>query len=137
MRNKTKETIHKYDLERKKALREEEKALVGFSKKKSTAENDSVKSISAVEFYEKLSPQERKDFDLQLQKSEIKQNYIKFLKYCYGDNYIITKFHSFIAKICQSVVEKVERGEKVKIMISEEPIKGSNSSGRGYFWNKF
>ena len=32
--------------------------------------------------------------------------------------FIITKFHAFLANLCQSVVEKVERGETVRLLVS-------------------
>lgn len=126
MKAETKKHIKKYDKERKKKLREEQDALIRLDNKKNNLQTESDRSFNAVEFYEKLSPQEKRDFDLQLQRQEIKQNYINYLKYVYGDNYILTKFHSLLAKICQSVVEKIEKGEKVKIMISVPPQHGKS-----------
>lgn len=77
--------------------------------------------ISAVDYYNSLSDTEKREFQDQLQKKKLRESYISYLKYVYGDKYIITPFHKALANICQSVVERIEKGEKIRICLSVPP----------------
>lgn len=75
------------------------------------------KKDNVLEIYQNMSQKEKEAFDKELEKKKIRDNYALYLKYVYP-NYIFTKFHALIANICQSVVEKVENNQKVRICIS-------------------
>lgn len=81
------------------------------------------KKNDVLDIYQKMSPNEKAAFDKEIEKKKIRDNYALYLKYVYPD-YIFTKFHALICNICQSVVEKVENGQKVKICISVPPQHG-------------
>ena len=72
---------------------------------------------NTIDFYNKLSPTQKEALKKELELKKIRDSYIKYLKYVYPD-FIITKFHAFLANLCQSVVEKVERGETVRLLVS-------------------
>ena len=72
---------------------------------------------NTIDFYHKLSPTQKEALKKELELKKIRDSYIKYLKYVYPD-FIITKFHAFLANLCQSVVEKVERGETVRLLVS-------------------
>lgn len=80
---------------------------------------------SAFDYYSKLTDSQKKAFEKQLELKKIRDSYVNYLKYVYP-NYILTKFHLLIASICQNVVERVERGEKVKLCLSVPPQHGKS-----------
>ena len=80
---------------------------------------------NVLDLYQNLSPSQKAAFDKEIEKKKIRDNYALYLKYVYPD-YIFTKFHALICNICQSVVEKVENGKKVKICISVPPQHGKS-----------
>ena len=67
-------------------------------------------------------------FSSQLQKKKLRESYISYLKYVYGDKYIITPFHKVLANICQSVVERIEKGQKIRICLSVPPRHGKSQT---------
>ena len=76
-----------------------------------------------LDIYNNLSEEEKKILHNEINKKGIRDCYVNYLKYVYPD-YIITKFHAMLANICQSVVEKVENGQKVRICLSVPPRHG-------------
>ena len=84
--------------------------------------------ISAVDYYNSLSDGEKREFQDQLQKKKLRESYISYLKYVYGDKYIITPFHRVLANVCQSVVERIEKGEKIRICLSVPPRHGKSQT---------
>ena len=50
----------------------------------------------------------------ELEKKKIRDNYALYLRYVFPE-YIITPFHALLCNIVQSVIEKVENGEKVRV----------------------
>lgn len=78
---------------------------------------------NVLDIYNALSETEKIAFHEEMQKKKIRDNYINYLKYVYPD-YIVTKFHALLGNIAQSVVEKIENGQKVKICISCPPQHG-------------
>lgn len=84
--------------------------------------------VKAINYYDNLSDGDKETFKKELEKKKIRDSYINYLKYIYGDNYKITKFHLVLASICQNVVERIEKGEKVFICISTPPQHGKSKS---------
>ena len=82
--------------------------------------------ISAIEYYNSLSDIQKRDFDRELQKKKVRDNYLTYLKYVYGDMYVVTTFHTAIANICESIVKRVEKGEQVRVLLSVEPQIGKS-----------
>ena len=82
--------------------------------------------VDAINYYNNLSEAQKRDFDKAVQRKEIKDSYIKYLKYVYGDKYKITRFHALLATICDSVVKRVEKGEKVRLLLSIPPQHGKS-----------
>ena len=82
--------------------------------------------INALDYYSNLSESEKLAFKEQLAKKKATTSYITYLKYVYGNNYIITPFHKVIASICQSAVERMEKGENVRILLSVPPQYGKS-----------
>ena len=62
-----------------------------------------------------------------IQFRKAKDNYVDYLRLCFP-HYIWTPFHVFLAKICQSVVEKIENGEKVRVLLSVPPRHGKSET---------
>ena len=83
------------------------------------------KKDNVLELYQNMSQKERDAFNKELEKKKIRDNYYLYLKYVYPD-YILTKFHALLCNICQSVVEKVENGQKVRICLSVPPQHGKS-----------
>lgn len=102
------------------------KQLEKFTEKPSESfDSDEKKKDNILELYQNMSPSEKAAFDKELERKKIRDNYALYLKYVYPD-YIFTKFHALLANICQSVVEKIENGQKVKICISVPPQHGKS-----------
>ena len=92
----------------------------------STAFNDEEKKKDNVlDIYKNMSPSQKALFDKELEKKKLRDNYALFVRYVYPD-YIFTKFHALLCNIAQSVVEKIEKGQKVKICISVPPQHGKS-----------
>ena len=82
----------------------------------------------AINYYNNLSESEKVAFNRELQKRKIRDSYVNYLKYIYGDNYKLTKFHLFLDKLCENVVKRIEKGEKVYVCISCPPQHGKSMS---------
>ena len=89
-----------------------------------TESNDKAKAIN---YYDNLSESDKVAFQKELQKKKIRDNYAYYLKYIYGENYKLTKFHLLLSSIAQNVVKKIENGEKVYICISTPPQHGKST----------
>lgn len=63
----------------------------------------------------------------QIQYKKAKNTYIDYLRLVFP-TYIFTPFHIFLAKVCQSVVEKIEKGEDVFVCISTPPQHGKSET---------
>ena len=83
------------------------------------------KKDNVLELYQNMSQKERDAFNKELEKKKLRDNYYLYLKYVYPD-YVLTKFHALLCNICQSVVEKVESGQKVRICLSVPPQHGKS-----------
>ena len=86
---------------------------------------DEQKQDNVLELYNKMSPSQKALFDKELANKKIRDNYALYLKKVYPE-YIFTKFHALLCNICQSIVEKVEHDQKVRICISVPPQHGKS-----------
>ena len=84
--------------------------------------------VNAINLYNSLSDADKLAFNKQIELKKIRDNYINYLKYIYKDNYKLTPFHIFLASLCQNVVERIEKGEKVRLLISCPPQHGKSMS---------
>ena len=98
------------------------------SKAVSPLESKVETKINAVDYYNSLSDSEKLEFQEQIQKKKLRENYASYVKYIYGDNYIMTPFHKVLCAICQNAVERIDRGEQVRILLSTPPQVGKSST---------
>ena len=91
-------------------------------------EHETESKINAVEYYNNLSDSEKLEFKEQLKKKKLRENYASYVQYIYGDNYIMTKFHKVLCAICQTAVEKIKKGEQVRILLSTPPQVGKSKT---------
>lgn len=123
--------IEKVKAERIKKGKAQERELKRMRKE---SENiDSVKkeykhAANILDIYDSLSDDEKRAFDKQVQKKEIRNKYIKYLKWVYDKNYVLTKFHIALANVCQSIVQKVENGENIIVLLSVPPQFGKSKT---------
>lgn len=82
--------------------------------------------ISALDYYNSLSDIQKREFDKELQKKKIRESYITYLKYVYGEIYKITPFHKALADIGESIVRQVEKGKQVRVLLSVPPQFGKS-----------
>ena len=124
-------TINGIDIEKAKAERikkakareRELKRMRKESEKVDSVKTEYEHSTNVLDMYNNLSNEEKKVLAKQLEKKKLRDNYLQYLKYVHP-NYVITKFHALLGKICQSIIEKVENGEKVRICLSVPPQHG-------------
>lgn len=96
---------------------EKHKSKQKYDNAKTQAE-DKQKSI---EYFNSLSEADKIAFKEELKKKEIRESYVKYLKYVYGNTYILTRFHVLLATICDNAVKRLEKGEQVRILLSVPP----------------
>lgn len=82
--------------------------------------------VNGIEYYNNLTESEKVAFQRQVQLKKVRDNYLYYLKYIYGDNYKITRFHTLLSKIAESVVKRIEKGEKVRLLLSVPPQHGKS-----------
>lgn len=126
MTKSNKKELDRIKEERKEAIQKEIKK---FSKQKEVknVKQEVEQKIDAIDFYNKLSDDQKAAFAKELEKKKIRDSYWRYLKYVYPD-FILTKFHILLANICQSVVQKVENGEMVRLCISVPPQHGKTTT---------
>lgn len=83
--------------------------------------------FEAQEFYNGLSESDKIQLSKQLTYRKAKNNYIDYLRYAFP-NYTFTRFHIFLATVCQTIVERVEKGQKVKVLLSVPPRHGKSET---------
>lgn len=84
--------------------------------------------INALEYYNSLSDADKLDFQNEIKKKKLRENYASYVQYIFGDSYLMTPFHKILCSICQSAVERIERGEQVRILLSTPPQVGKSST---------
>ena len=111
----TKKELKKINEEKKEKFKQEIKQFSKPVKDELKAKEES--KVNALDFYNNLSDEQKEAFNKELEKKKIRDSYIRYLKYVYPD-FILTRFHALLANICQSIVEKVEHGESVRVLLS-------------------
>lgn len=84
--------------------------------------------INGINYYNSLSDAEKLSFQEQIQKKKLRENYASYVQYVFGENYIMTPFHKTLCAICQTAVDKLKRGEQVRILLSTPPQVGKSST---------
>ncbi|NCU28813.1 MAG: hypothetical protein EOM85_04045 [Candidatus Moranbacteria bacterium] len=85
------------------------------------------KSGSLKDIYDNIPKEDRIVLLKSLERDSAKNDYKAYLKYVYP-HFIMTKFHEFLANICQDIVNRIERGEIVKVIISTPPQHGKSET---------
>ena len=91
-------------------------------------EHEVEQKLNAVEYYNNLSDADKLEFQEQIKKKKLRENYGAYVQYIYGDSYIMTKFHKTLCAICQNVVERIENGEQARFLLSTPPQVGKSST---------
>jgi len=117
--------IDKVKKEKAKKFKEQLKKFNEMPSESFKAEEE--KKDNVLELYQNMSAKEKAIFDKELEKKKIRDNYALYIKKVYPD-YIFTPFHALMCNICQSVVEKVENGQKVKLCLSVPPQHGKSKT---------
>ena len=86
------------------------------------------KKVDVLNYYNSLSEADKFTFKQELQKKKVRESYAAYLKYVYGDNYVLTRFHLFLAKVCETVVKKIEQNKKIRICLSVPPQMGKSTT---------
>lgn len=117
-------------MENRSELINQDKKEKSYKKDKSILpmEHEVESKLNAVEYYNSLSEADKLSFQEEIQKKKLRENYASYIQYIYGDSFIMTKFHKTLCAICQNVVERVERGEQVRILLSTPPQVGKSST---------
>ena len=113
------------EIKKKRAKKFKEQIKKFKEQPSSSFKSEEEKKDNVLELYQQMSPSQKALFDKELEKKKIRDSYPNYLKYVYPD-YIYTPFHALLANICQSVVEKVENGQKVRMCISVPPQHGKS-----------
>jgi predicted phage terminase large subunit-like protein len=109
----------------KKALAQREELKRLKEKAEGSVKKEHEHKENVLDIYNSLSEHDKLIFHNELEKKKVRDNYINYLKYVYP-HYVVTKFHALLGNICQSVVEKIENGQKVKVCISCPPQHGKS-----------
>ena len=117
MPKKTKKIVEKINQGVKAKKEKEDSQVSAIHQEKDTLKSEVDSNINAMEYFNNLTDSQKQALLKEIEKKKIRNSYVRYLKYVYPD-FIITKFHALLANICQSIVEKVENGEKVRVLIS-------------------
>lgn len=109
-------------------LIKEDKKKKSYKKDKSVVaqQHEVEQKINAVEYYNNLSDAEKLEFQEQIKKKKLRENYASYVQYIFGDKYVMTNFHKLLCSIGQSAVERLERGEHIRILLSVPPQFGKS-----------
>jgi len=113
-------------IRKKKALKQAEEIKKLKEKNAQSVQSEHEHKENVLDIYNNLSAEEKAVFKNELEKKKIRESYINYLKYIYPD-FKVTKFHALLANICQSVVEKIEHGQRVRLCISVPPQHGKST----------
>ena len=122
--------IDKDELEKQrkeKAIKQRKELEKLRAKPSGSVEKEHQHKEDVLSVYNNLSDEEKAIFHSELQKKKLRDSYINYLKYIYPD-FKVTRFHSMLANILQSAVEKAEHGQIVKIALSTPPQHGKSKT---------
>ena len=80
-----------------------------------------------LEYYESLSESEKLAFQNEIKKKKLRDNYASYVAYTFGGTYVQSAFHKVLCSICQNVVERIEKGEQVRVLLSTPPQVGKST----------
>ena len=89
--------------------------------------NDIERKVNALNYYNSLSDSDKLSFQNEIKKKKLRDNYASYVAYTFGGTYIQSAFHKILCSICQNVVERIEKGEQVRVLLSTPP-----QVGKGY-----
>jgi predicted phage terminase large subunit-like protein len=120
------------DIEKKlaKVLIDKEKKFVNdelnvFTKKKKNQPLTSGDVDKLIEFRKSIPQENLPLYKRELEKASARINYLDYLAFTLPE-FIATKFHRFLASVIQDTVERVERGETVRLLLSVPPRVGKS-----------
>lgn len=82
--------------------------------------------LNAIEYYNNLSDADKLSFQKQLEMRKLRENYYAYVRYTFTGDYKETRFHKILCGICQNVVQRVEQGQQVRILLSCPPQLGKS-----------
>lgn len=91
-------------------------------------ESETENKINAIEYYNNLTESEKLSFQHEIKKKKLRDNYASYVQYIFGENYKMTPFHKVLCSICQSVVNRIENGEQVRLLLSTPPQIGKSKT---------
>ena len=121
------DSINEHKAEERKNVQKFEKSVKNLHEHRNL-EQQTEKKLKVINYYNNLSDADKYAFNQELKKKKVRESYLAYLKYVYGDNYIPTNFHRFLAKVCETVVKRIEEGKKIKIALSVPPQHGKTLS---------
>lgn len=124
MNEKNKEIIKKRKADVKKELKRFHRDTDGEPISYAQEENA---HIDIKNILDKLTNAQKDQAKELIRNKKAKFSYIEYLKYVFP-NYIWTPFHIFLANVCETVVHRVEKGEKVRIVLSIPPRHGKTET---------
>ena len=113
-------------IRKEKAIRQNQELKKLKSKPGASVQEEHEHKENVLDIYNNLSAEEKVIFHNELEKKKLRDSYINYLKYVYPD-FKVTKFHALLANICQSVIEKIENHQTVRLCISVPPQHGKST----------
>ena len=105
-----------------KVVKKEEPKKSNYSPRK-TENRNRVGDIYSM--FNDFTPKQQEEFLRQLEYSKARDSYAHYLKLCYPDM-VFTYFHLYLCKLIEKVVEKIEKGENPRILLSVPPRHGKS-----------
>ena len=92
----------------------------------SPIEHEIKSKVNAIDYYNNLTDAEKQEFQDQIQKRKLRENYASYVQYVFGDSYIMTNFHKALCSIGQTAVERLEKGKHPRFLLSVPPQFGKS-----------
>lgn len=89
-------------------------------------EHEVESKINAVDYYNNLSDVEKVEFQEQIKKKKLRENYASYVQYVFGNNYIMTDFHKLLCSIGQDACNKIKQGKQARYLLSVPPQFGKS-----------
>lgn len=106
----------------------EDKKNKSYKKDKSVLpqEHEVEQKINALDYYNNLSDADKREFQEQIKKKKLREDYGAYVQYVFGDTYTMTRFHKVLCSICQSAYKRFQEGKQVRILLSVPPQFGKS-----------
>ena len=113
----------------KKALRQDKKdKSYKESKSANLLEKEVETKLNGLEYYNSLSDAEKQQFQEQIEKRKLRENYASYVQYIFGKNYVMTDFHKLLCSIGQDACNKIKQGKQARYLLSVPPQFGKSMS---------